>query len=214
MKFVNSEGFAAGARQAWHEAFDPGISSIDMREILNSYGVQFTAKGGDGKTMDHCDKGKIQQVVHTIKVKDKVAWAWGMWAYSPQQFGDTSEIKSLLLGYAFNAVQTDKFNPYLVAEAGHLAFIAMQDAAVEGRTGERYRRKRVDMARLLKCSADEYLKRWVPIFFKMKDALKDLDAIALPPVAEAIWLLVDKSNGEFSATGDLADALKTPAEAA
>lgn len=214
MKFEKSSGFAMGARQAWHEAFDPGINSIDMREVLNSYGVQFTAKGGEGRIMDHCDKGKIQQVIHSVKIANPMAWAWGMWAYAPQQFGDTSEIKNLLLGCAFRSVQTEKFNPYLVAEVGHLAFIAMQDAAVEGRTGERYRRKRADMAKLCRCDTDTYLKKWVPLFFKMKDALKDLDAIALPPVAEAIWLLVDKAEGELGAAYDLATAMKTPAEVA
>lgn len=213
MKFKNSAGYAISARQAWHTAFDPSISSIDMREVLNSYGVQFTAKGGDNRIMDHCDKGKIQQVIQTIKVENKAAWAWGMWAYAPQLFGDTSEIKNELLNFAFQSVQTEKFNPYLVAEVGHLAFIAMQDAAVEGRTGERYRRKRADMAKVCRCDTDQYLKKWVPIFFKMKDALKDLDAIALPPVAEVIWLLVDKGQGNM-VTPDLQLALRKPLEAA
>lgn len=164
--------------------------------------------------MDHCDKGKIQQVIHSVRINNPIAWAWGMWAYAPQQFGDTSEIKNLLLSYAFQSVQTEKFNPYLVAEVGHLAFIAMQDSAVEGRTGERYRRKRADMAKICRCDTSTYLKKWVPVFFKMKDVLKDLDAIALPPVAGVIWLLVDKAQGELGATSDLTLAMKTPAEAA
>jgi hypothetical protein len=37
------------------------------------------------------------------------------------------------------------------------------------------------MAALLKCSVDDYLKKWLPVFFAMKDALKDLDAVAPPP---------------------------------
>lgn len=198
-----------GARAAWHDAFDPGINSIDMREILNCYGVQFTAKGGDSRIMDHCDKGKIQQVVQLLKERDKTAWAWGMWAYAPQQFGDTSEIKNILLNFAFKAVETRKFNPYLVPEAGHLAFIAMQDAAVEGRTGKRYPRKRAEMAKVCRCEAEAYLKRWMPVFFKMKDALKDLDAIALPPVAHVVWLIVDKAQGDISAGEDLKLSLRS-----
>lgn len=214
MRFENSSGGAIGARFAWHEAFSSDVSGIDIREIANSSGVQFSAKGGDGKTMDHCDKGKIQQIVHTIKHQNKSAWAWGMLAYAPEGSENISLLRNILLDFAFKAVQSEKFNPFLVSQCGSLAFIAIADATIEARTGSRYRRKRDDMAKLLKCSVDDYLKKWSPIFFKMKDALKDLDAIALPPVADVVWLIIDKANGEASASEDLQTAMKTPAVAA
>ncbi len=214
MRFENSSGGAIGARFAWHEAFNSDVSGIDIREIANSSGVQFSAKGGDGKTMDHCDKGKIQQIIHTIKHQNKSAWAWGMLAYAPEGSENISLLRSILLDFAFKAVQSEKLNPYLSAQCGHLAFIAIADAAIEANTGRRYRRLRSDMAKLLKCSVDDYLKNWSKIFFKMKDALKDLDAIALPPVADVVWLIIDKANGEPMACEDLQAAMKTPAVAA
>lgn len=214
MKFETSSGWAIGARSAWHAAFDSGISGIDIRDIANSCGVQFSAKGGDGKTMDHCDKGKIQQIIHTVKCRDKSAWAWGMIAYAPEGAENISLLRNILLDFAFKSVQSEKLNPYMNNQCGHLAFIAIADAAVEARTGVRHRRKRADMAQLLKCSVDDYLKKWSPVFFKMKDALKDLDGIALPPVADVVWLIIDKANGELMAAEDLRAAMKTPAVAA
>jgi hypothetical protein len=214
MRFENSSGGAIGARFAWHEAFNSDVSGIDIREIANSSGVQFSAKGGDGKTMDHCDKGKIQQVVNTIKHQNKSAWAWGMLAYAPEGSENISVLRNILLEFAFKAVQSEKLNPFMTPQCGHLAFIAIADSTIEARTGKRYRRLRADMAQLCRCSVDDYLKKWSPTFFKMKDALKDLDAIALPPVADVVWLIIDKANGDGMAEYDLRAAMKTPAEAA
>ena len=70
------------------------------------------------------------------------------------------------------------------------------------------------MAALLKCSVDDYLKKWSPVFFRMKDALKDLDALALPPVADVIWLIIDKAGGDCGAINDLQKAMRAPVEAA
>lgn len=214
MKFETSSGWAISARAAWHCAFESGISGIDIRDIVNSGGVQFTAKGGDGKTMDHCDKGKIQQIIHTVKHQNKSAWAWGMLAYAPDGSENISVLRNILLDYAFKSVQTEKLNPYMTSQCGHLAFIAIADAAVEARTGTRHRRKRAEMAAVLRCSVDDYLKTWSPVFFKMKDALKDLDAIALPPVADVVWMIIDKAAGDVGAGFDLRAAMKTPAVAA
>lgn len=214
MKFETSSGDAISARYAWHAAFDSGVVGIDIRDIVNSCGVQFTARGGDGKTMDHCEKGKIQQVIHGIRVTDKAAWAWGMLAYAPEGTENIALLRNILLDFAFKAVQTEKLNPYMTPQCGHLAFIAISDAAIESRTGERYRRKRADMAALLECSVDDYLQRWGKVFFKMKDALKDLDEIALPPVAKVIGLIIDKAGGDCGAINDLQKAMRAPVEAA
>lgn len=218
MKLLDSQGRAIGARHAWHHAFESGVTSIDIRDVLNSCGVQFTAKGSDNCTMDHCDKGKIQQVIFNIRSKNRFAWAWGMWSYSPEGTENQNLLSSLLLPFAFEAVRTEKFNPYMSVECGKLAYAAMCDAAIEARTGERYQRKRVDMGVMLGCEEDEYKKKWAPIFFKMKDALKDLDQIALPPVADVIWMLIDKNNDDPNirreATEDLQRAMKTPMAAA
>jgi hypothetical protein len=218
MKLVNSQGRAIGARHAWHYAFESGVTSIDIRDVLNACGVQFTAKGSDNCTMDHCDKGKIQQVIFSIRTRNRFAWAWGMWSYAPEGTENQKLLTSLLLPFAFEAVRSEKCNPFLSVEYGRLAYAAMHDAAIEARTGVRFRRKRVEMGAMLGCDEEVYKKKWAPIFFRMKDALKDLDQIALPPIADVIWMLIDKNsedpNVRRDATEDLQRAMKTPMEVA
>jgi len=169
---------------------------MDARDMAS--GIQFTAKGGDNKTMSHCDKGKIQQAVHLLRLKNFAAWSWGMWAYAPEGTENSNVVKNALLDYAFSAARTDKLNPYLVARCGHIAYVAMQDAAVEARTQSRYKRHHKEMAAMLRCSVDDYRKDWMPVFFKMKDALKDLDGVALPPIGNVIWVIIDKNSGDES----------------
>lgn len=214
MKFVSSSGQAIAARHAWHEAFNSNITSIDMREVANHFGVQFSCKGGDNNIMDHCDKGKIQQIINTVRNQNQNAWAWGMFAYSPEQFGNTSSIRNILFRFAMDAVTHSKFNAFQSHPCGKLAFLAMQDASIESRTGARRKRKRVDVANLLGIDEETYKREWMSRFVKMKDVLKDLDAIALPPVSSVVWMLIDKAQGSDSesaiASDDLRRALITP----
>ncbi len=214
MRFETANHNAMSARQAWHDAFVTGIRAIDYVELANGAGVQFTAKGSDNCTMDHCDKGKIQQVIHTLKMTQRNAWAWGMFAYSPEGTETASMLMNILFRFALESVKTETFNPFLSAECGRIAFVAVNDAAQEGRMDKRKRRNWSEMAILCRCTVEVYEKTWMPIFFKMKDSVRDLDAIALPPVANMVWTLIDKSNGEIGATEDLQKHLKTAADAA
>jgi hypothetical protein len=74
------------------------------------------------------------------------------------------------------------------------------------------------MAHLLRVSVEDYRKLYLRIFISMKDALHDLDAIVLPPVANVVWLMIDKNEGDFveraNAVGDLQKRLKTDARVA
>ncbi len=214
MRFETANGNAMSARQAWHDAYVTGIKAIDYAELANGAGVQYTTKGSDNCTMHHCDKGKVQQVIHTLKMTERNAWAWGMFAYAPDGTETASMLLNILFRFAMQSVKTDSFNPFLSVECGRLAFIAVNDAAKEGRTGIRGRRKWDEMAAYCRCSVDDYKDKWMPIFFKMKDSVRDLDAVALPPVASLVWTLIDKSNGELSAAQDLQKTLKTASEAA
>lgn len=245
MKFETSSGNAMSARAAWHEAFVSGIRAIDYVELANGAGVQYTARGSDNCTMDHCDKGKIQQAVFKLKHANPVAWAWGMFAYAPDGAENKNTLINTLIPFCFNTVKTEEFNPYMVPFFGALAVCAIHDAAIEDCSGSRMRRKAVDMAALLwggpilarcndgkvpgqrKCALNckacravmvektkEYERVIRPMFFIMKDSLKGLSAIALPPVATVLWTLVDKANGEVGAVQDLSVMLKTPITAA
>lgn len=206
-----------GARAAWHWAFDPGVNSVDMREVLDSFGVKFSARGADGRIMAHVEKARIQQAINTLKFEKREAWAWGMLAYAPEGTENTNALRNILMVCAFRAIYTDKFNPYTSHEAGKLAFIAMSDAAIEARLGDgsRYKRKRAEMASLLRCDVDTYKREWSPKLYAMKDALKDLDAICLPPVFDVIALMADKAGSKwnFGAVEEFADAMRTPAAA-
>lgn len=214
MNYELSSGQVMSARQAWHDAFVSGVGSIDIREVLNTLGVQFSAKGGDNCTMEHCDKGKIQQVIHNIKMDNKTVWAWGMFAYAPIGTENQNSLLNILTAFALEVVRTEKFNPFMSHECGLLAFAAIGDARVEAVTDKRHRRKKNEMAAYCRCSIDQYEKVWMPIFFKMKDAVRDLSAKALPPVAKVVWQIVDKHNGEMHAAEDLRGSMRTKAVAA
>lgn len=213
MKFDNN-GMAVSAAWVWHEAFNTGVTSIDYREVLNTFGVQFSAKGGDNKTMDHCEKGIIQQAIEKLKHENHVAWAWGMHAYAPDGSANKILLTSVLFGYIMGwmpdntKIGGDQFI------LGSLAWIAIQDAKTESHTSDRVKRKAVDMAQLVKVSQDDYEKVWRWRFFLMKDHLKDLSGQALPPIANVIWAMVDKKDGDFAermnASEDLIDMLKMP----
>jgi hypothetical protein len=210
MRFRLSNGDSISARQAWHDAFITGVGAIDIQESINSFNVQFSAKGSDGCTMDHCDKGKIQQVINTLRAEHNVAWAWGMMAYAPDGTENNKMLRNTLFPFLLSSVTSKKFNAYLSPVAGKLAYIAMADSAIEARSGARTKRRWQEMAHILKCSVDEYEKNWVGIFLKMKDALKDLDGVALPPIAHAVGLINDKADGDKDAVDDLAEFLQTP----
>ncbi len=98
-------------------------------------------------------------------------------------------------------------------ECGKLARVALEHAKIEANTQQRLAHGRAEMARLLRVSLDDYRKLYLKIFFAMKDALHDLDAAVLPPVASVVWLLIDKSEGDViernNAIGDLQKRLKT-----
>jgi hypothetical protein len=209
MKFKLSNGDAVSARQAWHDAFVTGVGAIDICDAVNSYNVQYTAKGSDNCTMDHCDKGKIQQVVNNLRHENNVAWAWGMMAYAPEGIENAKTLRNILFPFLMNFITNKKFNAFQSIEAGKLAYIAMGDSCIEARTMQRTKRKWQEMSNILRCTVDDYEHKWVGMFIKMKDALKDLDGIALPPVAYAIGLINDKSYGDLNAVEDLADLLKT-----
>lgn len=198
-----------GARAAWHWAFETGISSIDMREVLDSFGVQFTAKGADGKIMEQCEKGRIQQVIDRLKYENKLAWAWGMLAYAPENTVNPNELRGTLFPWVMNAVSTNKFNPFMSAECGKLAFVATHDAAIEVRAEGRYSRKRKEMAALLGCDVETYRNIWAPRLYRMKDRLKDLDGSALIPVMDAIFLMADKALGHPGSDSQFIEAMRT-----
>ncbi len=201
-----------GARAAWHWAFDPAVNSVDMRDVFNTLGVQFSARGPDS-FMSRIEKGWIQQAVHALKIKKPEAWAWGMLAYAPDGTENISLLRNILITHVFEIVRTAKFNPFMSSEAGKLVFIAMIDAAIEARRddGKRCMRKRADMTALLRCTADAYKRDWAPKLYAMKDALKDLDAIALPPIFDVIALMADKAFGNNEAVEDFKFAMRTEA---
>lgn len=218
MKFTLKDGDPISARQAWHDSFVTGVSAIDARDAINNHNVQFSAKGSDGCTMDHCDKGKIQQVIFKISVSHPVAHAWGMIAYAPEGIENTTKLRNILFPYIMDSISNDKFNAFQSPIAGRIAFIAIQDAAVEARTNQRTKRRWTEMSSALGVTPTEYEKVWLNRFIKAKDALKDLDAICLPPVAHLVHLLVKKAESGPSElldiVEDIARFIKTPLGAA
>lgn len=219
MKFNPSAEGTISARKYWHDAFISDVRAIDYEDLANGAGVQFTAKGSDNCTMSHCDKGKIQQAIHNLKQENKLAWAWGMFSCAPDGVENKNALVNMLFKYAMESVPAaylkaiNKTSAFMSMECGKLARIAMEHAKIEVNSKVRHPHGHAEMAALLRVSKEDYKKIYLRIFVVMKDALRDLDGAALPPVARVVWLLIDKAQGDFAqranAVEDLQGALKT-----
>lgn len=219
MRFRASQDGNISARQFIHDAFISDIKAIDYVELANGAGVQHTVKGSDNCTMSHCDKGKIQQVLSNVKAVNKSGWAWAMWSYSPAGAENANTLINILFAHAVGAATKSqleaikKKSSFESMECGKLARIALEHAKIEANTQQRLSHSHAEMARLLRVSVEDYRKLYLRIFISMKDAMHDLDAIVLPPVANVVWLLIDKNEGNFvereNAVCDLQKRMKT-----
>lgn len=193
------------ARHAWHWAFLDDQRSIDFRDVLNEWGVQFTARGADNRIMDHVEKGMIQQAVALLRERDQVAWAWGMVAYAPPGTAHGFE-RSILCQW---------LREHFYAHADHvefagyrhtvndvklrtLALIAALDVAHEDVTGHRRRRKYADLAKAASIAGGhaEYQRDWHRHYVFFRDLVKDLPGRALPPIATVVWRICGLEDAE------------------
>jgi hypothetical protein len=212
------------ARKFWHDAFISDIKAIDYAELANGAGVQYTAKGSDNCTMSHCDKGKIQQAVSNLKSENNIAWAWGMFSCAPDGTECKNTLVNKLFEFALKSIpsfyltEIGKESGFMSMECGKLARIAMEHAKIEANTKQRVPHNYAEMARLLGVTKYYYKLNYLRIYIVMKDSLRDLDRIALPPIAKVVWLIIDKSEGDFyervNAAIDLPKALRTDARVA
>lgn len=203
------------ARQVIHDAFMPDITCIDTSAMMIEFGIQHTAKGAGNKIMDHCEKGIIQQALAVQKVKDRLGWAWNMFAYTPPGTGQGFERSTLLEWLARRHIEKKAGNPFLEPRLMNLARIAMHDIAQEDRVGKRRRRKYRELAMTVGVSAEEYERDWHPHYIRFRGYLQALPERSLPPIAAVVWCLVDKATGTpeeaWEAAEDLRGLLKMPA---
>jgi hypothetical protein len=224
MRFQATQDGTISARKFWHDAFISDVKAIDYAELANGSGVQFTAKGSDNCTMSHCDKGKIQQAVSNLKSNNSLAWAWGMFSCAPDGVENKNSLVNALFEFAMKSVLPSylsaigRKSAFESMECGKLARIAMEHAKIEANTKQRLAHNHGDMARLLRVDKEVYKKLYLRIFVAMKDALRDLDGLALPPIAKVVWLIIDKAEGDFAeranAAIDLPNVLRTDARVA
>lgn len=200
------------ARQVIHDAFLPGPGQVDISEIR----VQFSGKGSDNKTMDHCEKGLIQQALQVQKVRDPLAWAWNMYAYTPPGTQNGFERSKILQWLASTFRDQGYGNPFLdpTGAVMQLARVAMADISYEDVTRKRKRRKYADMGRMLSMDPETYEKQWHRHYVFFRGLCQRLPERSLPPIANIIWMILDKGSEdpvEAKAAGeDLLRALKIP----
>jgi hypothetical protein len=193
------------ARHAWHWAFLDDQRSIDFRDVLNEWGVQFTARGADNRIMDHVEKGMIQQAVALLKERDQVAWAWGMVAYAPPGTAHGFEravigqwLRDCFYAHADHAEFAGYRHTVNDVKLRTLALIAALDVAHEDVTGHRRRRKYADLARAISVpgGAEEYQRDWHRHYVFFRDLVKTLPERALPPVATLVWRICGLRDAE------------------
>lgn len=201
------------ARQVIHDAFLPGAGPVDISEIR----VQFSSKGSDNKTMDHCEKGLIQQALQVQKVRDPIAWAWNMYAYTPPGTQHGFERSKILQWLATLFRDYGHGNPFLdpTGSVMQLARVAMADIAYEDVTRQRKRRKYVDLGRMLAMDAETYEKQWHRHYVFFRGLCQRLPERSLPPIANIIWDIIDKGSDDpeeaSAARENLTKALTIPA---
>lgn len=196
------------ARQVIHDAFMNDVKGVDLGKRCLEFGIQFTAKGGDGKTLDHCDKGIIQQALAIQRVKDPVSWAWNMFAYTPPDTAGTLE-KTLLLNWLVHRVNGATWDHLALAR------IAMHDISIQDRRESQVRRRKAAMAATLGVDEEEYQQKWHAQYQKFRARCLALPEKSLPPIARVVYLVVHKQHPDPAiakrAHEDLLKALKMPA---
>lgn len=167
-------------RQMIHDAFMTDVKAIDIKALYEEGGVQFTAKGADGKIMDHVQKGYVQHALAIQRDNDPLSWAWNMFAYAPVGTAGSRE-RNILTSHAlvsFAGKHPDCRIP--PAKVGMLARIAMHDIAVEDVTGHRKRRKYADLGRLFGVGEEIWLSSWHGHYVYFRGLFQALPGKSLP----------------------------------
>lgn len=196
------------ARQVIHDAFMPDVTSIDTSAMILEFGVQFTAKGGDGKTMTHCGKGIIQQALEVQRSRDELSWAWNLFAYAPVGMVPT-QARSVVLRWLMRRLAADEGGGALHSVLPALARIAMHDVALQDTLGKRRRRRYADLARVVGLDEDDYKSNWHRYYVRFRGYCLGLPERSLPPIASVVWMMLDKQEGR-DVTDELGRALKMP----
>jgi len=110
-----------------------------------------------------------------------------MKAYAPEGMANISDHNSTLFGYSLLKIKTEYFNPFTCAFIGGIFEKALDNAVKYARSSKRHQHSRSELAAICRCSEEDYSTKWRFTYYKLKDALIDLDARALPPVARKIW---------------------------
>lgn len=206
------------ARQVIHDAFMNGVKGIDLDKLSLEFGIQFTARGPDGRIMSHCEQGVIQQALEVQKARDKVAWAWNMFAYTPPGTGGGFERSILLHWMADQHQKRTNINPYMEPEGRimRLARIALHDIALQDRRESKVKRRHKDIALALGVSVEDYESTWQKHYKMLRGYVLTLPERSLPPISRIIYLVIQKRNAAQSdlveAAGNLSRALKMPVE--
>jgi len=198
------------ARQVIHDAFMPDVTSIDISAMILEFGVQFTAKGGDRKTMTHCGKGIIQQALEVQRSRDELSWAWNMFAYAPVGMVPT-QARSVVLRWMMCRLAAEEGGGVLHSVLPALARIAMHDVALQDTLGKRRRRRHADLARAVGLDEDDYKNNWHRYYVRFRGYCLGLPERSLPPIASVVWMMLDKREGR-DVTDELGRALKMPVD--
>jgi len=173
-------------RQMIHDAFMTDVKAIDIKALYEEGGIQFTAKGADGKIMDHVQKGYVQHALALQREQDPLSWAWNMFAYSPVGTAGSRE-RNILSSHALVSFASKHPDcPVPVAKIGMLARIAMHDISVEDVTGHRKRRKYEDLGRLFGISGELWQKEWHGHYVYFRGLFQALPAKSLPGLGGVI----------------------------
>lgn len=173
------------ARQLWHDAFDTFEVTESIADKLQTFGVQFTARGAANRVMDQVERGIVQSVIARIKDHDPIAYHWGMAAYSPPGFRTQIRSRAHLLQHLLAAHEEWEFDfPRPQRQLEQLAFFCLTAACTRDVTG-----RRIDLRQarnIVGTDKKTWDQTWKHVYRRWEYLLDKLPARALGPVAAEI----------------------------
>lgn len=138
-------------------------------------------KGSNGRIMDACEKGLIQDAIAQLRKTDKLAYCWGMAAYAPP--ANRFRERAHLLHYMM-----ERFSnwgaPNDPSKVSQLALFCIHSCALRDVNG-----RSIDLRQarqLLRCDKGQWDKYWKNIWVRLERLLDSLPSRALVPVDEVV----------------------------
>ena len=169
-------------RQTYDTITDDDGRVIASARVPTTYAVETrVGRGSSARIMDACEKGMVQSVIGKIRLRDPLAYCWGMAAYAPPASRVTE--RAALLQHLM--AEFDAWGePHDRTKVGQLAVFCIQACALRDVNG-----RHVDLRQartILGVDKAAWDRDWKRLWQRLQRRLDPLPGRALGPVAEFV----------------------------